>query len=100
MRFRLQYRDATTDVWHYIGASADSGFIDVGSSRYRARQAGISFHLDPSTAAGTVFRGIVLFDWRIGTRGEHHAQLKTTAGHVVSGGASPAGYSRAHCAIS
>jgi hypothetical protein len=99
MWFRLQYRDSG-GAWRYIGAAGDSGFTDVGSGRYRSRQAGSDFQLAVSTAAGTELRGVVVFDWKIGTRLVHHIQLDTTAGHTVSAGGSPAGFSAAFCAIS
>lgn len=99
MWFRLQYRDAA-GVWRYIGASGDSGFTNVGSGRYRSREAGTNFQLAADTAPGTQLRGVVVFDWKIGTRLIHHIQLDTTAGHVVSQGVDPTDYSAAFCAIS
>jgi hypothetical protein len=99
MWFRLQYLDSA-GVWRYVGAAGDSGFTDVGSGQYRSRQAGTDFQLAATTTAGTELRGAIIFDWKIGKRLIHHIQLNTTAGHVVSAGSSPAGYSAAFCAIS
>jgi hypothetical protein len=99
MWFRLQYRDSA-GVWRYVGASGDSGFTNVGSGRYRSREAGTDFQLAANTPSGTQLRGVVVFDWKIGTRLIHHIQLDTTAGHLVSQGADPADYSAAFCAIS
>jgi len=98
MRFRLQYRDAT-GRWQFV-AGADSGFVDVGSSRYVSRQAGRDFHLAAGFAGGAVLRGRVTFDWRVGKVTKHHAELRTTADREVGAGASPPGYSAAHCTLS
>lgn len=98
MRFRLQYR-RTSGVWHYL-RGADSGFVAAGSSRYVSRQAGRDFDLAAGTSSGTVLRGVVIFDWRVGRTTLHHAQLRTSAGRQVSAGAIPPGYSAKHCTLS
>ena len=97
MAFHLQYRGAH-HKWHFL-AGAASGLVAAGSSQFRSRQAGRDFHL-ASSGKGTVLRGIVKFEWRVGTRVVHEAKRKTTAGHIASAGASPRGFSVAHCAIS
>src|SRR4051812_33364482 len=43
MRFRVQYYDAAADNWRYIKKNADSGFVKVGSAKFKARQAGQLF---------------------------------------------------------
>jgi len=98
MRLRLQYR-APSGVWRYV-KGADSGLIDAGSARYVSRQAGRDFHLAAGSASGTVLRGKVVFDWRVGASTIHHAQRLTTADREVGAGASPPGYSAARCTLS
>jgi hypothetical protein len=98
MLFRLQYRDSAGG-WDYVKKGGKSGSIYVGTSAYVSRQAGLNFRLSASTAAGTELRGEVYFDWRIAGRTEHHAVLTTTAGHLVTAGASPHGLSASHCTI-
>lgn len=96
MGFRLQYR--THHGWHNVGTN--SPLVSVGSARYRSRQAGLDFHLAASTASGTVLRGLVAFQWRIGSVVVHAARRATSAGRTPSAGASPPGYSAARCTIS
>jgi hypothetical protein len=98
MRFRIQYQSA--GVWHYIGASADTGFRHVGSATYKARQSGYYFTIPPVAGTRYVLRGVVNFEWRIGTKVELRAQEDTTAGHISVAGADPPGYSAAACALS
>jgi hypothetical protein len=99
MYFRLQYR-GSKGVWHFVGQAGDSGFVYAGTAAYVSRQAGSNFHLAASTAPGTKLRGEVYFDWRVGSRVEHHVVLATTAGHIVGAGSSPRGFSAAACTIS
>jgi hypothetical protein len=98
MRFRLQYKGAG-GLWYFL-RGADSGFVDAGSSSYVSRQVGRDFHLTAGAEAGTVLRGIVIFDWRVGSVTKHHIERKTTADREVGAGASPAGFSAAHCTLS
>src|SRR5918997_326203 len=50
MRFQVEYLDATDGRWKAIGPSGDSGWISVGSGRYRARQSGRNFVVRPPSA--------------------------------------------------
>jgi hypothetical protein len=99
MRFRLQYRDAA-GIWHYVGKTGDSGFVDVGSGNYVSRQSGSDFVLSASTVPGTVLRGEVIFDWRLRGRVEHHLERATSAGHAVTAGSNPVGLSESLCTLS
>jgi hypothetical protein len=99
MYFRLQYR-GSKGIWHFVGQAGNSGFVYAGTAGYVSRQAGRDFHLAASTAPGTKLRGQVYFDWRLGSRVEHHVVLATTAGHLVDAGSSPRGFSAANCTIS
>ena len=101
MRFQLQYQ-RDDGRWRQLGATGDSGFIDVGRAKTRgSRQAGHSFRLSPPRA-GNVFtlRGLVTFEWRAkdGTV-VRRARKRTTAGHRSTAGADPTGFSAAECTI-
>jgi hypothetical protein len=100
MRFRVQYRDAKTGRWADVAANADSGWVNVGSSTFRAREGGRSFVFSPT--AGTPayrLRGLVFFQWRKGTRAVRTTQRYTAAGHVAAAGADPKNYSASTCII-
>jgi hypothetical protein len=101
MRFQLQYQ-RDDGRWRLLGATGDSGFIDIGRAKTRgARQAGHSFRLSPPRA-GNVYtlRGLVTFEWRAkdGTV-IRRARRRSTAGHRSTAGADPAGFSAAECII-
>lgn len=97
MRFEVQYRSGA--AWIPIGAKADSGFLDVGPATLKARQAGRSFEIAPTPGARYVLRGVVTFQWRRGALVVRHARKATSAGHHVSAGSDPRGYSAAACAL-
>lgn len=61
LRFELQYRRAADGRWVDVG---DSGFVDVGSGRYRARQTGRDFVVAPPASGSFTLRGLVTFEWR------------------------------------
>ena len=61
LRFELQYRRAADGRWTDVG---DSGFVDVGSGRFRARQTGRDFVVAPPAAGSYTLRGLVTFEWR------------------------------------
>jgi hypothetical protein len=98
MRFRVQYQ--SSGVWHYIGASADTGFRPVGLATFKARQSGFYFTIPPVAGTTYVLRGVVNFEWRKGKVVELRAQQATTAGHISVAGADPKGYSAAACKLS
>ncbi len=101
MRFRVQYRDAKNDQWLYISANADSGYVNVGSSRYHVREAGRSFEFLPAPHQPAYrLRGVVTFLWRRGTTVVYGTTRYTTAGHVSAAGADPKNYSASTCIIS
>ena len=66
MRFRASYYDRATEQWYDVpGDSSVSPWIKVGNARYRARQAGRRFHIDPPLPTTShVVRGVVDFRWR------------------------------------
>ncbi len=90
MRFQVQYWKASDNSWHNIGPSGDSGFIFVGSGRYRARQAGRNFVLKPPPQGKThLLRGAVTFEWRRGDKVVRRARKRTRSGHPNTRGADP-----------
>jgi hypothetical protein len=101
MRFRVQYRDPKSSQWRDISANADSGYVNVGSARYRVREAGRSFEFLPAPHQPAYrLRGMVTFQWRRGTKIVYSASLYTTGGHVSAAGADPKNFSSSTCIIS
>lgn len=101
MRFQVQWRDPADHRWHDIPHGGDSGFVFVGSGRYRAREAGRIFRFE-APAAGTTetLRGVVRFEWRRRGKLARGFSLKTTAHHRSAAGSDPKGYSAALCTLS
>ena len=102
MRFRVQYRarrDGRAEWVTPAGASGDSGFVEVGHARYKARQSGWIFPFELRPAERYRMRGVVSFEWRRGTRVVERASEATSADHHVSV-ADPDGYSEASCVVS
>jgi len=100
MRFRVQYRRSDDGLWHNIANGANSGFMRVGSAKYKARQAGTIFQFNPPAGGRYFLRGKVTFQWRLGGKVRRSAALVTTAGHRSAAGSDPPGYSAATCIIS
>jgi hypothetical protein len=99
MRFRLQYRDASTKHWVDLTTEAASGFVAVGRAK-STRQAGRSFQLIPVPGKPAfALRGVVSFQWRRGAKVLLSASKPTTAGRQSLAGADPPGYSAATCSI-
>jgi hypothetical protein len=99
VRFQLQYQRAD-GTWHNIGAGGDSGFIGLGSGKYRARQTGRNFTVQPPASGSFVLRGAVTFVWRLGGAVVGRARTRTRAGHPGTAGADPAGFTAATCEVS
>jgi hypothetical protein len=100
MRFRVQYFSRGDSLWHNITKGGNSGFVDVGPARFKARQAGRLFVVRPPAGASYQLRGKVTFQWRRGGRVARTAALVTTAGHRSTAGSDPEGYSSDMCVIS
>jgi hypothetical protein len=102
MRFQVQYYTAADASWHNLGADADSGFVEVGSAKYRTRQSGITFTITPPPAGSPphVLRGVVTFEWRKDGEVVRRARKRTTSHHPGTKGSDPAGFSAATCSIS
>lgn len=100
MRFQVQYFQASSQHWHNIPKSGDSGFQPVGSGRFKARQGGRLFTFAPPAGGAWQMRGAVTFEWRLKGKVERQARLLTSAGHRSTAGADPPGYSSDTCVIS
>lgn len=100
MRFKVQYLSAKDSKWHNIGPSGDTGFIPVGSGKYRARQAGRYFTIRPPATGSFLLRGFVTYEWRVDGEVVRTARKRTTAGHPNTSGADPKGFNAASCKIS
>jgi hypothetical protein len=100
MRFQVQVFDQTNARWHNL-AGADSGFVELGSGRARARQSGNTFTITPprAGAAPYLLRGMVSFEWREDGAVVRHARKSTTVAHPNTAGSDPAGFSAATCSI-
>ena len=99
MRFQVQYFRASDALWHNIRRGGDSGFVRVGSSTFKARQAGRLFVFAPPAGGSWQMRGAVTFEWRVGKRTVLRERMRTTAGHNAAQ-ADPVGYSSDTCVIS
>ncbi len=100
MRFQLQFYDGSDKQWHNLGASGDSGFVDVGSAKFRRRQSGRNFTVTPPpTGSSYLLRGTVTFEWRLAGEVVKRARMRTSAGHGNTAGADPAGRSTASCTV-
>jgi hypothetical protein len=102
MRFQVQYYTPDDESWHNLGPDGDSGFVEVGSARYRTRQSGQTFTITPPRPGSPayVMRGVVTFEWRDDGEVTRRARKRTTANHPGTKGSDPAGYSAATCSIS
>jgi hypothetical protein len=102
MRFQVQYYTASDGGWHNLGEGADSGFVEVGSAKYRTRQSGRTFTITPPRPGSEPYlmRGVVTFEWREDGEVVRRARKRTTANHPGTKGSDPVGFSAATCTIS
>jgi hypothetical protein len=101
MRFQVQFYTAADGSWHNL-EDADSGFVEVGSAKYRTRQSGRTFTITPPRP-GTdpyLMRGVVTFEWRQDGEVVRRARKRTTDKHPGTKGSDPVGFSAATCSIS
>jgi hypothetical protein len=101
MRFQVQYYTAQDRLWHNLGEGADSGFVEVGSAKYRTRQSGRTFTITPPRPGSPAYllRGVVTFEWRKDGEVTRRARKRTTSGHPDTKGSDPPGFSAATCSI-
>jgi hypothetical protein len=100
MRFQVQVFDEGDARWHNL-AGADSGFVEVGSARYKTRQSGNTFTITPPRAGSAPYllRGVVTFEWREDGEVVRRARKSTTVAHPNTAGSDPAGFTAATCSI-
>jgi len=99
MRFRVQFLSTVDGKWHnFMAGGTDSGFVSVGSARYKARQSGWSFPFKLQPGQQYQLRGAVSFQWRRGTKVVRRAAKRTTKGHKTAL-SDPKGYSAATCVV-
>jgi len=99
IRFQLQYYSATDTRWHNIGETGDSGFISVGSAKFKARQTGRNFAVTPPSSGSFILRGAVTYEWRRGGEVVRRARKRTRSGHPNTVGADPKDFSSSRCEI-
>lgn len=99
IRFQVQYYRADENKWHNIGDTGDSGFIDVGSAKFRARRTGRDFVIKPPTTGSWILLGAVTYEWRRGGEVVRRARKRTRSGHPGTVGADPKSFSAAVCEI-
>ena len=99
MRFRAQFFSEVDNRWHnFRSKETDSGFVRVGSARFRARQSGWSFRFDLPAGQRFEMRGVVNFEWRRRGRDVRRATKRTTGGHRTAE-SDPKRFSAATCVI-
>jgi hypothetical protein len=101
MRFQVQYYIPRDKQWHNLGEGADSGWVDVGSAKYRTRQSGRTFTVTPPRPGSPAYlmRGVITFEWRKAGEVTRRARKRTTSGHPDTKGSDPPGFSAASCSI-
>ena len=99
IRLQVQYLSTIDGKWHNLGAGGDSGFIPLGSGRYKVRQSGRTFTIVPPASGSSTLRGAATFEWRRGGDVVRRVRETTAAGHPSTSGADPADYSAATCKV-
>ena len=99
MRFRAQYFSEVDNRWHnFLAEGLDSGHVEVGSARTRARQSGWSFPFRLEPGQRFELRAVVEFQWRRGRRVVRRIARRTRGGHRTTV-ADPKNYSAATCVL-
>ena len=99
MRFNAHYFDRATEEWRAIQGGR-SPWIKVGDARYRSRQAGRKFRIDPpAPITSFVTRGLVEYEWRRNGKVKRRARQKTLSGHPTGRHGDPRNYSAGVCEI-
>lgn len=100
MRFRASYYDRAIDDWRDVGGTSLSPWIEVGDARYRSRQAGRKFKIEPpAPTTSHVIRGVVEYQWRRRKKVVRSTTQKTRSGHPTGRHGDPHGYSAGVCEI-
>jgi hypothetical protein len=101
MRFRVQWKDPSDQMWHNLIDEGDSGYVAFGPSKDGlGREGGRLFPFDAPEAGKTLrLRGRVDFEWRIDGQVVKRAMALTSKGHRSAAGSDPKGYSAADCVL-
>ena len=100
MRFRASYYDRAIENWRDVGGNSLSPWIKVGDARYRSRQGGRKFRIEPpAPTTSYVVRGVVEYQWRRGKKVVRRERQKTKSGHRTGRHGDPRGYSAGICEI-
>jgi len=102
MRFQATYYDRATEEWYRVPGDSRSPWIKLGNARWRARQTGRMFTIEPPLPTTShVVRGVVKFQWRRRKSGKVVRRLKrvTLAGHPTGRFGDPHDYSSGLCEI-
>jgi hypothetical protein len=100
MRFSASYFDRATEDWRPVGGNSRSPWIKLGNARYRSRQAGRRFQIDPpAPITSHVVRGVVRFQWRRKKKVVRREKQKTLSGHPTGRHGDPDGYTAGVCEI-
>ena len=107
MRFSAWWYSRANKRWSPVGGAV-SGWIHVGSARFRARQGGYTFKISPPPSGGTfLVRGVVDLEWRKRRRRGHRTtwvkakRVRATTREGITGVAEgdPPGLSLGVCEI-
>jgi hypothetical protein len=100
MRFRVQFYTAATNTWSFVETNGDSGWVKVGSAKYRVKQTGYTWQFMPPDGGGFwTMRGVVSYQWRAGKKVVYRAKKNATHGHSNAAGGDPPGTSLGLCVI-
>jgi hypothetical protein len=100
IRFRVQYYTAATKTWSFVETNGDSGWVKLGSAKYRVRQTGYTWQFKPPDGGGFwTMRGVVSYQWRVGKKVVYRARKNATHGHSDAAGGDPPGTSLGLCTI-
>src|SRR4051794_3901632 len=98
MRIQVQYFDPVAIGWRFVGASADSGFLDLGAGKAKRREGGQNFTIKAHKLA-SVLRGYVPFEWRRDGDVVRRQRRLTKPAPPATPGAAPASFSAGTCTI-
>jgi hypothetical protein len=100
VRIRVSYYLADTKTWHWVpDGGGDTGFVKVGSAKFKARQTGDTWTFAPPPNGSWTMRGVVDYEWKIGGKVHFRARQNTKHGHPEAALGDPPGTSLGLCEI-
>jgi hypothetical protein len=100
VRFTAQWFDNSQQAWLPVEGAATSPWLNAGSARSRARQAGWTFDFNaPAPGGSYLLRAVAELQWRSGATVVRSTSLVTSAGMAAVMAGDPAGTSLASCTI-